>query len=351
MRIGIDARAAAEVPAGRGTMVRELLVRLAASEHEVVAYAREPWGDVEVEWDLIASRDPFWHWRAARRANKRCDVFLSMNSYLTVWFLRIASVMVVCDLVAFEKAYRPQKRAGLIERVTLPFAVRRANVITAISQATADDLIAAFPAAGGKTMVTLLAADERFAAKNVKPAARDKPYVLSVGTLEPRKNIPALLAAFDALPAELRDSHEVVLVGPSGWDTGETDAAMSSYSFVSATGHVSEDELLSLYRGATLFAYPSLYEGFGLPVLEAMKAGVPVLTSDISSLPEVAGDAAIYANPRNIESITAGLERGLSDKRLRTRLVKRGSERAATFSWERYAAEMLMAADAAVSAG
>jgi glycosyltransferase involved in cell wall biosynthesis len=350
MRIGIDARAAAEVPAGRGTMVRELLVRLADSKHEIVAFAREPWGELDIEWELIGSRDPLWHWRAARRANKTCDVFLSMNSYLTVWFLRIPSVMVVCDLVAFEKAYRPQRRAGSIERVTLPLAVRGANVITAISQATADDLIAAFPQAAGKTNVTLLAADERFAGKKIEPAKRDKPYVLSVGTLEPRKNIPALLAAFDALPDELRDQYEVVLVGPEGWDTGDTDAALRAYSFVTSTGHVSDDELLSLYRGATLFAYPSLYEGFGLPVLEAMMAGVPVLTSDVSSLPEVAGAAAIYVEPTDVGSITGGLQRGLSDKRLRTRLSTAGRARAKEFSWDRYAVLMEAAAAAAVNA-
>ena len=114
-----------------------------------------------------------------------------------------------------------------------------------------------------------------------------------------------------------------------------------------ALGHVPDADLPALYRGAALFAYPSLYEGFGLPVLEAMTAGAPVLTSDVSSLPEVAGDAALYCDPLDEGSIRDGLERGLTDRAEAAALVRRGHERAALFSWDRFAAETLAVIEAA----
>ncbi len=341
MRIGIDARAAAEERGGRGTVVRELLSHLGDSPHEILPYARRPWGDVSDRWQLYTAPDPLWHLKAARHANRTCHAFVSTNSYLTVWFLGVPSVMVVCDLVAFMPEYEPQRRAGIIERATLPFAVRRADAIAAISSATAQDLARRFPRAGAKTHVTPLAADARFADPGPPVTPRERPYVLGVGTLEPRKNLPRLINAFAELPDALTSEFDLVLVGGSGWDTDETMRAIRAHSFVHAPGHVSDEELLDLYRGATLFAYPSLYEGFGLPVLEAMAAGVPVLTSNLSSLPEVAGTAALYVDPTSVASIGAGLRRVLTEPALREQLAHAGRIRASRFSWERFTSEIL----------
>jgi glycosyltransferase involved in cell wall biosynthesis len=347
MRIGIDARAAVEVKAGRGTLVRELLRSLNTSDvaHEFVLAARERWEeplDERFSWWLDGAADPWWNVKAGASAHRRCDVFVSTNSYLTVWFLRVPSVMVVCDMVTFHDEYRPQRRAKLIERATLPLAARRADVFAAISQATADDLAAHFPKTAPKTVVTPLAADEHFFAAQPGDVRErhglQRPYVLAVGTLEPRKNLPALIEAFTGLP----DSQDLVLVGALGWETGETQAAIARHpDRIKALGHVSDADLAALYAGAALFAYPSLYEGFGLPVLEAMAAGAPVLTSNISSLPEVAGDAAVLVDPRSIESIRDGLRRGLSDP------PAGGRERARTFSWERYAQQIVQACERA----
>jgi glycosyltransferase involved in cell wall biosynthesis len=364
LRIGIDARAVVEERGGRGTMVRELLLALdrADTPHRFELFARTPW-DVPLSperfsWRLIDAPDPRWNVAAGLTAHRACDVYVSTNSYLTVWFTRVPSVMVVCDLVAYHDEYRPQRRAKLIEKATLPLAVRRATAITAISHATADDLGGRFATARAKTTVTLLAADERFARGDGPPAAEvlarhglTKPYVLAVGTLEPRKNLPALIAAFAALPPAVRDAHELVLVGAIGWDTDETLAAVAQHrSLVRQLGHVPDEDLAALYRGAALFAYPSLYEGFGLPVLEAMAAGAPVLTSNLSSLPEVAGDAALYVDPRDVGSIAGGLERGLTDRDAAAALAARGRERAAAFSWDRHAREMLDVIERAAAA-
>jgi alpha-1,3-rhamnosyl/mannosyltransferase len=314
-------------------------------------YARERWdalGDApSLRWALITRPDPEWHLRAARRANREVDAYISTNSYLTAWFLRVPSVVVVCDMVAFDPALLPRKGSARIERATLPLAIRRARVLAAISQATADDLTARFPKARGKTEVTPLAADPGFAsggAPDDEVLARhgiDFPYILGVGTLEPRKNLPRLVEAFTGLDDAVRGDHRLVLVGPLGWDAGDTMTAIAAHpERVAAIGAVTDADLPALYRRATAFAYPSLYEGFGLPVLEAMIAGVPVLTSDTSSMPEVGGDATLYVAPRDVASIRDGLARLLTDDALRARLATAGPARAAEFSWTRYGAEM-----------
>jgi alpha-1,3-rhamnosyl/mannosyltransferase len=347
VRIGIDARAATEVRAGRGTLVRELVRSLHEGDvdHQFVLAARERWDeplDERFSWWLDGSADPSWNVKVGATAHRRCDVFVSTNSYLTVWFLRVPSVMVVCDMVSFHDEYRPQRRAKIIERTTLPLAARRADVLAAISQAAADDLVAHFPRTAPRTVVTPLAADERFfsATAGDVPARHGlgRPYVLAVGTLEPRKNLPALIEAFTCLP----DTHDLVLVGALGWDTGETQQAIARYpERIKALGHVSDEDLAGLYAGAALFAYPSLYEGFGLPVLEAMAAGAAVLTSNVSSLPEVAGDAAVLVDPRSVTAIRDGLHRGLADP------PSGGRERARTFSWARYAQQIVQACESA----
>jgi alpha-1,3-rhamnosyl/mannosyltransferase len=168
--------------------------------------------------------------------------------------------------------------------------------------------------------------------------------VLAVGTLEPRKNLPRLVAAYAALPTALQEAHPLVVVGPQGWQTGATLAALESLGErCLALGHVSDAVLAELYRRCGVFCYPSLSEGFGLPVLEAMALGAPVVTSDISSLPEVGGDAVEYVDPRSAESIQGGLQRVLTSPERRRELSRLGEARARQFSWGR-------TADAVVSA-
>jgi glycosyltransferase involved in cell wall biosynthesis len=351
LTIGIDARAAAEVPAGRGRTVRELLRALSAREddYRYVLYAREPWTGAELDerfqWREIAARDPWWHLLAARRANGECDVFLSTNSYLTLWFLRIPAVPIVYDLATFERSMRPNRRSAVIERLTLGGAVRRSAALLAISQATADALSARFPAARDRTAVVHLgAAPARVGTLEPREAAElpAPGFVLAVGTLEPRKNLPRLVEAFQSLPSELQDAHPLVVVGALGWQAGETLAALRSLGTrARMLGFVSDAALAELYGRCAAFCYPSLGEGFGLPVLEAMSAGAPTITSNLSSLPEVGGDAALYVDPYDTSSIAAGIERVLSDEGLRAQMRENGPRRSAEFSWERFAAGTL----------
>jgi alpha-1,3-rhamnosyl/mannosyltransferase len=348
LTIGIDARAATEVAAGRGRVVRELLRALGArteDKHRYVLFAREAWEGEELDerfaWRLIGARDPLWHLLAARAANKRCDVLLSSNSYLTTLFTRIPTVPVVYDMVTFEPSMRPNLRSSVIERLTLGPAVRRSGALLAISQATADALIARFPKAAGRTFVAPLGVTPALS-KELEPeeAAALPPagFVLAVGTLEPRKNLPRLVEAYRKLSEDLQRTHPLVVVGALGWKTGSTLEALRSLGErCTMLGYVSDEALAELYRRCAVFCYPSLGEGFGLPVLEAMAAGAAVITSNLSSLPEVGGDSVEYVNPHDTNSIAESLCRLLADQPRRAELGRRASARAQTFSWERFA--------------
>jgi glycosyltransferase involved in cell wall biosynthesis len=346
MRIGIEAWAAADVPAGRGRYLRELLRRLApmAAEHELVLYARTPWQDAALaahpscRWALRPGGGPRWLAQVARAAGRDCDVLLAPTSYALCAIAPVPTVGVVFDLVAFDRRLSPP-RGALLERITLPAAVRRAHALLCISEATRAALLARYPAAAARAVVTPLAADASFAgaAPDVAVAARyglSRPYVLSAATLEPRKNLPRLIEAFAGLESGLRDGFELVLVGGRGWRSQDLDASLARHADQArAIGFVDDEDLPAVYAGADLVAYPSLEEGFGLPVLEAMAAGAPVLTSDRSSLPEVGGDAAFYVDPTSVASIRAGLAELLGDPARRAAMARAGRERAARFSW------------------
>jgi glycosyltransferase involved in cell wall biosynthesis len=360
LTIGIDARAAVEVSAGRGRVVRELLRALTAregDEHRYILYARSAWDEQRLDerfmWRLIGARDPWWHVLTARAAGRECDVFLSSNSYLTTLFTRVPAVAIVYDMVAFEPAMRPNRRSAVIERVTLGPTVRRSAALLAISQATADALSARFPRAAGRTVVAPLGVTPALSDELDPAVAQALPragFVLAVGTLEPRKNLPRLVAAYGELEKELQSRHPLVVVGALGWETGETLEALRSLgSRCTLLGYVSDTALAELYRRCAVFCYPSLGEGFGLPVLEAMAAGAAVLTSNVSSLPEVGGDAVQYADPREVASIADGLRRLLTDASRRDELARRARARAGEFSWERFAETVLGTLDLAAS--
>lgn len=164
-------------------------------------------------------------------------------------------------------------------------------------------------------------------------------YVLAVGTLEPRKNLSRLLEAHEALDADLRRAHPLVIAGGGGWKNEELLEHCNGRDGVRLLGEVDDDNLAALYGAAALFAYPSLAEGFGLPVVEAMRCGAPVVTSNLSSLPEVAGNAARLVDPVDTEAIHRALDELLRDKQAREELRARGRDRAGDFSWAEAASE------------
>lgn len=221
----------------------------------------------------------------------------------------------------------------------------RADAVLSPSVATSADLRAAGLDADRLFLVPLghtprpVSAETRSAVR--QRHRLDGPFVLSVGTVEPRKNLPALLAAFAALAPDRRDL-SLVMAGPAGWGPNVTQLRQSLSPEVRerviTTGFVDDDELAALYCEAAAFCYPSLLEGFGLPVLEAMSYGAPVVTSSGTATEEVAGDAAVMVDPNEPTDIAAGLARVLDDDGLAEALSAAGRARAATFTWEKTAA-------------
>lgn len=231
-------------------------------------------------------------------------------------------------------------------------AIERADAILAISEHTRHDLVELMGARPERIVVTPLAHDPAY--RRVREPARlaevrrryelPERFVLSVGTVEPRKNIERLIEAYATLPEALRRDVSLVVAGGKGWLSESLQGEVARRRldrYVHFTGYVEAADMSALYSLADVLAYPSLYEGFGLPVLEAMACGTPVLTSDISSLPEVAGDAALLVAPKSTEAIADALRAILEDTALRASMSARGLEWSGRFSWDRCARETL----------
>ena len=225
-------------------------------------------------------------------------------------------------------------------------SLRNAAAVLVPSEATRRDLLACYPIAGLKSKVHVVP-------EGVSPQAPPSPlpprlepgFILAVGTVEPRKNYPRLLAAYrhlrrESVPLLLGDRPgvpELVIAGRPGWAYGDTLERIKAERGVRYLGHVDDAALSALYRSAAILAFPSLYEGFGLPLLEAMAQGLPAVVGNAGALPELADGAAILVDPEDVLSIAVGLERLLADASLRDKLVAAGRQRAAEFTWERAA--------------
>jgi glycosyltransferase involved in cell wall biosynthesis len=170
-------------------------------------------------------------------------------------------------------------------------------------------------------------------------------FILFVGTREPRKNLERLVRAYAELPQQIRSEFGLVLVGPRGWGEGHRSVGEQLGSRITVLDYVETYKLAQIYNLASVLVYPSLYEGFGLPPLEAMACGCPVIASRAASLPEVCGDAACYVDPKDVQSIAEGMDRVLKHEELRWSLIQKGTERAKLFSWEKTAQETLKVFD------
>lgn len=230
------------------------------------------------------------------------------------------------------------------------------DVLIAISENTKHDVIQHLGFPSDRVFVAYGGVSEGFAS-NYDPntlhntlkkyGIREPGYVLHVGTLEPRKNLVRLVEAYALVRRRQGDATPpLVFAGGNGWDNDEIFATVKRHHLtehVQFLGFVDDADLPSLYHGATIFAYPSLYEGFGIPVLEAMACGVPVLTSSVSSIPEIVGDTAILVQPQNTQQIAEGLQHLLEDAELRRDLGRRGLQRSKQFSWRETAKATLAA--------
>lgn len=212
---------------------------------------------------------------------------------------------------------------------------KRADGLIAISQSAKDDAVRLLGLDSRRVEVIYPGIPERYFDAVPNSHGLTKPFVLFVGTVEPRKNIDTLLDAWLQLSASIREEYELVFAGPIGWAGNATVQRLrSGIEGVRVLGYVPEGNLPALTAAAAVFAYPSHYEGFGFPLAQAMAAGVPVITSNVSSMPEVAGDAGLLVDPRSAAELASALSRLLTSPTLRETLGSRGRARAGSFSWK-----------------
>ncbi len=277
------------------------------------------------------------------------DIFYSPDFVLPPTLPRTRTLLTVHDLsfLRYPDAFVPALRRYL-ERV-VPRAIARADRVLADSEATRADIVALLGAPSEKVQVFYSGVHPRFRPQpepgeteriRARYGLGDTPYILSVGTLQPRKNYVRLIRAFTQLTNQ--PTNQLIIVGGRGWLYEETLTEAEKHpDRVRILGFVDDGDLPALYRNAALFVFPSLYEGFGLPVLEALACGVPVVCSNASSLPEVTGDAALLVDPLDTDGLAAAMARALTDADLRREMIARGLTQAAKFTWEQAARQLL----------
>jgi glycosyltransferase involved in cell wall biosynthesis len=370
VRIAIDARPASDAePTGVGHYTRRMLEHLPAAmpSDELVAWHPQAGGSdlprapnlTEHVSRIPAVLEPAWR----RLEVPRLEGMVRFDALLATNFLppptRSDGVVLVVHDLAFE--VMPEAGPGFGERWRRRFDgwLRRSAAVIVPSSSARADLLERHRLDEGRVHVIPHGADP-FEAPTPDEVERVRgrfgiggPFELFVGGIEPRKNLAALVEAFSR--GGDAEHWLVIAGGTTYWAPRGTESLTAQVAAlpegvrrrVVLTGYVSDEEKRALLAGATVLAYPSRYEGFGFPVLEGFAAGVPVLTSSVASLPEVAGDAALLVDPNDVEAIGDGLVRLFGDAALRERLVAAGRERLANFSWERAAgatAEVLRAA-------
>lgn len=356
MRVGIDVHMVGEQETGNETYVVNLVRTLARSDdgHMYIAFTPHPSAmDEAIGAPSRAVR--IWPRLPLLRVLVGIPVFACRHridllhmTYIMPPVCTVPCVVTVHDLSfeAFPDMFSPRTRMLLSWGV--PFSVRRAARVITVSEHTKRDIVTRYGVPEEKIHVTYEAAaavfqpvrdPERLATVRRRYGIPSQ-YVLAVGNLEPRKNLGTLLRAFRALRADGRIPHRLVLVGKAGWQTSRLLAELQGESLANDviwTGYVPLEDLPALYSAAALFVYPSLYEGFGLPPLEAMACGTPVVGSNAAALPEVLGDGALLVSPYDVDGMATAIRSVLLDPGLARGLAERGRDRALTFSWERTA--------------
>ena len=275
------------------------------------------------------------------------DLFHGLDqSGIPFFFKTGQAVVTIHDVIPLVLPWAFPRRHRWVLSAALARVRRQADVVIVPSAAAAEDVVRYLHMDRQRITVIPMGCDARFQpgvdearmAQLRRRYALPERYMLFVGTSEPRKNIALLLQAFSRLLAERpQDDVQLVVAGPKGWGDGRSSATVEALNLrprVIFTGFVEDDDLPDLYRGAQIFVYPSLYEGFGLPVLEAMACGTPVITSNRSSLPEVAGGAALLIDPTRPDELAAAMSALMSSGALHEELRWKGLARAKEFTWE-----------------
>ncbi len=358
LRVGIDAHMVGGHETGNETYVRGLVdgFKAFAGSIEVLAYnVGRPWTDAypHIRFQRLLSANPYMRLGLElplRSLTQRLDI-LHMTYTSPVWSAAPV-VLTVHDICYATNPEWFSERDLRVLSSNVPRSIRAAEQVITDSQSARDQIIehyhvpeskiSAIPIGPGPAAapISLVEARAELAGMGVDS---QRPYLLAVGNLQPRKNLVRLLEAFKELVGARGHDLDLVIVGPRHFRAEDTIAASESVAErVRFTGYVTDRQLAAFYRCCTAFVFPSLYEGFGLPALEAMSHGIPIACSNAGSLPEVCGDAALLFDPHSVEAITDAVDRIVVDAELRKRLSATGSARARQFSWTK-SAELTLA--------
>jgi glycosyltransferase involved in cell wall biosynthesis len=353
MRVGIDAHMVGGHETGNETYVKGLVggfMALAPEDLELVVYhVGSPWAPPSptTRFQRLSTGSPYVRLGAelpVRSLTQRLDL-LHMTYGAPVWSAA-PIVLTVHDICYATNPEWFSPRDLRVLSSVVPRSIRMAAHVITDSESARREIIehygvpeariSSIPigAGAGAMPITPEEARKELAALDLN---LERPYLLTVGNLQPRKNLIRLVEAFEQLVGGGHDI-DLVVVGPRHFRADEVfQAAQSAMGRIHFTGYISDRQLAACYTCSTVFVLPSLYEGFGLPVIEAMAHGVPVACSDAGALPEVCGDAAVLFDPRSVEAIATAVSRILSDPDLRERLTRSGRARAAQFSWKKCA--------------
>jgi glycosyltransferase involved in cell wall biosynthesis len=349
-----DIREISGKPAGVGRIITSLIKAMQSIEpqKEFVLVGDVPAMPIDIKGKYInlGSSNLLWHIKCARliKNSPEGGTYISVRSPLVPIMVPEKSVFFVNDLISFRYPEYFTLKTRVMETIFTRMALRRVGRIIAISYSTARDIESLCPGAALRTKVVHLAGDSVFRKRLPNSGILNKyglpgKYILTVGTVEPRKNHLALLDAYEMLPGAIRDQYGLVIAGKRGW---KCEKIIKRIKQAEAAGRVRyleylcDEDLAQVYSGASLFVYPSVYEGFGLPVLEAMNCGAPVIASDNSSLPEVGGDAACYVKHDNYGQLARAMESILTDPKLAEEMSQKGLVQGRKFSWGKTALEI-----------
>ena len=346
---------------GIGRFTLETFRRLAVThpEHEFIFFFDRPFDASFIFSSNVTpvvlfppARHPFlfvwwFEWSVTRALKKyQADVFISPDNFLSL-STTIPTLLVVHDIAFAHFVDNDKFINRLYYKYFMPRFLKRANRIATVSEFTKQDIIQNYKIDASKIDVCYNGCREEF--KPISPIEKEKileqntegvPYFLYVGAVHPRKNVHRLIEAFDVFKKQNNTPFKLLICGRFAWQTGEVKAAFDNADFkkdIIFTGYVSDEEVVRLTAAAHAFLYVSNFEGFGIPILEAMHCDVPVITSITSSMPEVAGDAALLVNPESVKEIANALNQLAFDANLRQYLIEKGSIQRTKFSWEKTA--------------
>jgi len=348
IKIGIDVR---ELEKGKLTGIGRFLIeflRYVSSRQLIADYQMEfvLFGNQNTDFSNNVLKDYekivvkegitlFWDQIKLKNALKKNDIALFFSPYYKVpLFSKIPSIISLFDLIYFTtEPYKNQLKNKFYIKNFIKLAGKKAKKILTISHSAKNDLIQLLNLPKDKIEVVYLSISENFYRRDLQETESvkkkyniDKKYILYVGNSNPHKNLSRLVEAFNLLPDDVKNKYSLVIAGVGGFVSNHLPSTVYRLPFVS------DEDLPALYSGADLFVFPSLYEGFGLPPLEAMACGCPVVSSNTSSMPEILGDTCLYFNPYNIEEIGLKIIELIDNNTLKKEYINKGMERVKMFS-------------------